>query len=95
MSRGITLVLVHAEGKKCLLRLESTLPNKDYLPTNLFGVFLTNSTGWLPKMIKGKAVLWLEPWAGGQETWTSPSPVTSSKTSDDPCSPSGIQCPYL
>ena len=60
MSRGKTLVLAHTRGKKCLLRLESTLLTKDYIPTNLC-VFLTNSTGWLHMMITGKAVQWLEP----------------------------------
>lgn len=61
MSRGKTLVLPHARGNKCLLRLESTLLTKDYLPTNLLCVLLTNSTGWLPMMITDKAVQWLEP----------------------------------
>lgn len=64
-SKGIILVLgpglSHEEGKNCLLGLETTLPNRDYflILSNLLGTFITNSTGWLPVIVKGMIVQWL------------------------------------
>lgn len=97
--QGIMVVLgpglAPKEGGKCLLGSAATLPSRDYLPTpgSLLDAFPTSSTAWLPMMVKGKAVQWLKPWVEGQETWTSPGSVTSSKTLDEPYSWSGIQCP--